>query len=129
MGDYVDVVANSTIHKGMPHKYYHGRTGIVFNVTKRAVGVEVNKPVGNRIEKKRINVRIEHVRPSTCRIDFLKRVKDIDAKKRQAKAEGKVLPIEEIKRFPVGPKPGFVVSPSADNLPIVLTAKLYDDML
>ena len=27
----------------MPHKTYHGRTGIVFNVTRRALGVEVNK--------------------------------------------------------------------------------------
>ena len=29
----------------MPHKYYHGKTGVVWNVTKRAVGVEVNKQV------------------------------------------------------------------------------------
>ncbi|CAL9758340.1 unnamed protein product [Musa acuminata subsp. burmannicoides] len=27
----------------MPHKFYHGRTGKFWNVTKRAVGVEVNK--------------------------------------------------------------------------------------
>ncbi|PNX70123.1 hypothetical protein L195_g057112, partial [Trifolium pratense] len=27
----------------MPHKFYHGRTGRVWNVTKRAIGVEVNK--------------------------------------------------------------------------------------
>ena len=33
--------------QGMPHKYYHGKTGVVWNVTKRAVGVEVNKQVGN----------------------------------------------------------------------------------
>ena len=31
----------------MPHKYYHGKTGVVWNVTKRAVGVEVNKQVSN----------------------------------------------------------------------------------
>ena len=29
----------------MPHKFYHGKTGKVFNVTKRAVGVIVNKQV------------------------------------------------------------------------------------
>jgi hypothetical protein len=29
----------------MPHKVYHGRTGVVWNVTKRALGVEVNKQV------------------------------------------------------------------------------------
>lgn len=43
IGDYVDIKANSAIQKGMPHKTYHGRTGIVFNVTRRALGVEVNK--------------------------------------------------------------------------------------
>ena len=31
--------------QGMPHKVYHGRTGVVWNVTKRAIGVEVNKQV------------------------------------------------------------------------------------
>lgn len=46
-GDYVDVKVNGSIHKGMPHKFYHGRTGRVWNVTKRAVGVEVNKQVCN----------------------------------------------------------------------------------
>merc|ERR1712157_13221 len=45
VGDFVDVVVNSAIHKGMPHKYYHGKTGRVFNVTPRAVGVEINKHV------------------------------------------------------------------------------------
>ena len=44
-GDIVEVVANSAYQKGMPHKWYHGRTGIIYNVTKRAVGVEVNKQV------------------------------------------------------------------------------------
>lgn len=36
---------NGAIHKGMPHKVYHGKTGPIFNVTKRAVGVVVNKQV------------------------------------------------------------------------------------
>ena len=43
VGDYVDVKVNGAIHKGMPHKFYHGRTGRVWNVTKRAIGVEINK--------------------------------------------------------------------------------------
>lgn len=29
----------------MPHKYYHGKTGQIWNVTKRAVGVEISKKV------------------------------------------------------------------------------------
>jgi large subunit ribosomal protein L21e len=33
VGDYVDVVADPSVRKGMPHKYYHGKTGIVWNVT------------------------------------------------------------------------------------------------
>lgn len=45
IGDYVDVKVNGAIHKGMPHKFYHGRTGRVWNVTKRAIGVEINKQV------------------------------------------------------------------------------------
>lgn len=45
VGDYVDVKVNGAIHKGMPHKFYHGRTGRVWNVTKRAIGVEINKQV------------------------------------------------------------------------------------
>ena len=46
VGDIVDVKANGSIHKGMPHKFYHGKTGVVYNVTKRAVGVVMNKRVG-----------------------------------------------------------------------------------
>jgi large subunit ribosomal protein L21e len=45
IGEYVDVKVNGAIHKGMPHKFYHGRTGRVWNVTKRAIGVEINKQV------------------------------------------------------------------------------------
>lgn len=45
IGDYVDIKVNGAVHKGMPHKFYHGRTGRVWNITKRAIGVEVNKQV------------------------------------------------------------------------------------
>ena len=31
-GDFVDVVADGSIHKGMPHKFYHGKTGRVFDI-------------------------------------------------------------------------------------------------
>ena len=48
-GDYVDIKVDSSIHKGMPFKHYHGRTGVVFNVTKRAVGVRVNKKVKKKL--------------------------------------------------------------------------------
>lgn len=45
IGEYVDIKVNGAVHKGMPHKFYHGRTGRLWNVTKRAIGVEVNKQV------------------------------------------------------------------------------------
>merc|ERR1712230_2515 len=61
VGDIVDIKANAAEQKGMPHKYYHGRTGIVYTVTPRAVGVIVYKIVGNRYMEKRVNLRIEHV--------------------------------------------------------------------
>jgi hypothetical protein len=53
----------------------HSRTGIVYNVTKSAVGVIVYKVVGNRYLEKRVNLRVEHVRHSKCRQEFLDRVK------------------------------------------------------
>ena len=45
VGDYVDIKANAAVQQGMPHKFYHGKTGKVWTVMKRAVGVEVNKQV------------------------------------------------------------------------------------
>merc|ERR1719350_2193301 len=59
----------------MPYRYYHGRTGKIFHVVKRAVGVLINKRVRHRIMRKRIYVRTEHIRPSKCRDEFLARVK------------------------------------------------------
>ena len=33
IGDYVDIIADGSVYKGMPHKCYHGKTGRAFNVT------------------------------------------------------------------------------------------------
>merc|ERR1712199_140846 len=85
IGDYVDVLADGSIHKGMPHKFYHGKTGRVFNVTAHALGVIVNKKVNGRIFPKRIHVRFEHVRVSQSRLAFVERVKKNDAAKVAAK--------------------------------------------
>merc|ERR1712179_726790 len=76
--------------KGMPHKAYHGKTGRVFNVSKRAVGVVVNKRVRGKILPKRICVRIEHVKHSQCRKDFLDRVHANEVKKTEAKSTGTI---------------------------------------
>lgn len=44
--------------------------------------------VNGRIINKRIHVRIEHVRPSRCREEFLRRCKENDEKKHAAKVAG-----------------------------------------
>merc|ERR1712036_182522 len=85
IGDIVDIKGNGAIQKGMPHKSYHGKTGRVFNVSKHALGVIVNKRVRGRILTKRVSIRVEHVKHSTCRLDFLNRVKANELLKREAK--------------------------------------------
>ncbi|EER09975.1 60S ribosomal protein L21, putative [Perkinsus marinus ATCC 50983] len=106
-GDFVDIVADASIQRGMPYQFYHGRTGVVFNVTQKAVGVEVTKVVGNRQLRKRLHVRIEHVRKSRCNEAFLNRVKANDALKHDAKVKGeKVITKRET---PGMPKSGKIV--------------------
>jgi large subunit ribosomal protein L21e len=106
VGDIVDIKANGAVHRGMPHRFYHGRTGTVYNVTPHAVGVIVNKRVRHRIIPKRINVRIEHVKPSKCRDDFLCRIKENDRRRHEARAEGKRV---QLKRQPEGPRDGHTI--------------------
>ena len=91
----------------MPYKFYHGRTGKVFNVNPRAIGVIMNKLVGNRIIAKRIHVRVEHLRPSQCRAAFVARIQTNDAKKTEASKAGKPI---STKRQPGTPEAGFAVA-------------------
>ena len=106
VGDYVDIKVDASQQKGMPYLQYQGRTGIVWNVTPRAVGVEVNKTIGGRIARKRIHVRIEHVRRSRCNEDFLQRVKEGDALKAEAKKKGEKI---VYKRLAITPKVGKII--------------------
>ena len=66
----------------------YSRTGIVYNVTPHAVGVIVHKVVGNRYIEKRVSLRVEHVRHSACRQEFLDRVQTNHAKHVEAKEKG-----------------------------------------
>ena len=107
----------------MPHKSYHGKTGRVFNVTKHALGIIVNKRVKGRILAKKISVRIEHLNHSKCRTDFLNRVKRNELEKRVAKAAGK--PAPDCKRHPKEPLKAHVVS-TKDNAPQFLAPIPYE---
>lgn len=106
VGDYVDVVADSAVRAGMPHKYYHGRTGIVWNVTPRGVGVIINKPVRNRTLRKRICVRFEHVRLSRCQEAFKAKQHQFQQYMSDKKA-GKPLPTLKVSQ-----REGTVVKPT-----------------
>lgn len=125
VGDIVDIKANGSIHKGMPHKFYHGKTGVVFNVTKTSVGVLVNKIVGNRYIPKRVNLRIEHIKHSACRQEFLDRVKYNAAIKKEALAKGEYV---NVMRLPAQPKAAKVVSP-AGNAPQTLSPVAYETFI
>lgn len=125
VGDIVDIVGNSAQQKGLPYKYYHGKTGVVFNITKSAVGVSVQKIVGNRYIEKRLHVRVEHVRHSRCRdgihgcveklltTDFLRRVKENAEKRRAAKESGTTV---HLKRLPVMPRDAKLVKRSEEGI-------------
>ncbi|TRX90697.1 hypothetical protein FHL15_008472 [Xylaria flabelliformis] len=117
VGDYVDIKANGAVQKGMPHK-----TGIVYNVTKSAVGVIIHKKVGNRYLEKRVNLRIEHVQPSRSRDDFLRRVKANAEAKKQAQKDGKTV---QVKRLPAMPRGASTVS-MADNAPETVVPLAYE---
>ncbi|XP_036351113.2 large ribosomal subunit protein eL21-like [Ochotona princeps] len=100
-GDIVDIKGMGTVQKGMPHKCYHGKTGRVYSVTQHAVGIVVNKQVKGKILAKRINVRTEHMKHSKSRDSFLKRVKENDQKKKEAKEKGTWV---QLKRQPSPPR-------------------------
>lgn len=96
-GDFVDIVVDGSVHKGMPYKVYQGKTGRIFNVNPNAIGVIVNKQVRNRIEKKRIHIRVEHVRRSKCQENFKNNVRKAEEEKRNK------APKKDRKRMPGKP--------------------------
>ncbi len=62
-GDKVHIVVNPAIHKGMPHRRYHGKTGIIVGKRGRAYIVKVY--LGDK--EKTLFVRPEHLRPANIK--------------------------------------------------------------
>jgi len=116
LGDYVTIMMDSAIQKGMAHRIYHGKTGVVWNITQRSLGVLLKKKVGNRYRTKRLHVRIEHIRPSGCRKDFLQRCKFNQNYKKKRKMDPKKYPRRNLKRTPKGPDPECVVEVNKSTL-------------
>lgn len=50
----------------------------------------------NRIIPKRINVRIEHVKPSKCREDFVRRVKENDRIRKECKLNHRYVELKRV---------------------------------
>ncbi|XP_066999755.1 large ribosomal subunit protein eL21 [Anabrus simplex] len=121
VGDIVDIKGNGAVQKGMPYKFYHGKTGRVYNVTPHALGVIVNKRLRGKIIPKRINVRIEHVTHSKCRQDFLTRVKENERLRKEAKENKKIV---SLKRQPAQPRGCHIVSGKQE--PIMLAPIAYE---
>lgn len=107
----------------MPHKVYHGKTGVVYNVTKSAVGVIIYKKVKHRYIEKRINLRVEHVTPSRSREGFLRRVKENAAAKAKAKAEGTTV---QVKRQATLPRDARSISFKDASRPETLAPVAYE---
>merc|ERR1719229_646361 len=82
----------------MAHRIYHGKTGVVWNVTPRAVGVLLKKKVGPTYRTKKLHVRIEHVRPSKCRDDYKERCKFTQKYKTMRRKDRKKYPWRQLKR-------------------------------
>ena len=76
-------------------------------MTKRAVGVEINKVRRERQFVKRIHVRMEHLRPSKSAAGHTARIKSNEAIKKAAKQSGVPAAASVLKRQPFGPRDGF----------------------
>lgn len=64
-GDRVHVVINPSVTKGMPHRRYHGKTGVVVGTRGRCYIVKVM--IGGK--EKTLFVRPEHLRPAQSSIE------------------------------------------------------------
>jgi large subunit ribosomal protein L21e len=60
VGQRVDIVINPSVHKGMPHRRYHGRTGVVTGKSGRGIVVDVK--LGKMMRT--LIIRPDHLQPS-----------------------------------------------------------------
>lgn len=59
IGDKVVIDIDPSEHKGIPHKRFQGKVGIVDKVGRRTLAVKVN--IGNK--EKSVITRLNHVKP------------------------------------------------------------------
>jgi large subunit ribosomal protein L21e len=62
VNDKVIIKINPSIVKGMPHRRFHGKVGVVERVMRRSLLIDVK--VGDKTKK--VIARLEHVKPLTA---------------------------------------------------------------
>lgn len=85
VGDRVHIAINPSIHNGMPHRRYHGKTGVV--IGKRGDAYEIEVYLGDK--RKILFVRPEHMYPTPEVFDrernkVKKLIEEIRARRREA---------------------------------------------
>jgi len=124
-GQHVHIKGTGTVQKGMPHRFYHGKTGRVMNVLKRSVQVLVNKRVKQRLIEKKVILRIEHIKPAKYEEGKRKKIEKIESLKRlsdQYNIWGLNLKVKGVEE----PKSGHFVNVNNLNKPIEVTAIPYE---
>ncbi len=58
-GDKVVVMIDPRQHRSMPHRRYHGKIGVINNVGRRGVTLNIN--IGDKI--KTLITRLDHIKP------------------------------------------------------------------
>lgn len=122
VGDFVDCKIDSSVAKGMPHKYFYGKTGIVFNVNPSSYGVIFYRRVGGKYIERSMHIRSEHLTLSKS-LDDMKRKQRIHSQKLEEASKTGVK-ISTEKRAVQGPRGGFTVS-LTNNAPIEVKEKPY----
>ncbi len=123
VGDFVDCKIDSSILKGMPHKYYPGKTGIVYNVNPRSYGVIFYRRVGGKSIERVMHIRPEHLSMSRSTEDMKKRQSEYALQLKNAgNKEG--LKIRPAKVMPAGPRKAVTLS-LKNNTPVQVGEKPF----
>jgi large subunit ribosomal protein L21e len=122
MGDYVTIMIDSAIHKGMPHKYYHGRIGKVYTVNPRSIGVVLHKRVGGKYVVKTLFVRQEHL----VKFKGAELAKERDRKNNELimQAQESGVKPELIRTIMEGPRKEFTLN-LENNMPVEVKVEPY----
>ncbi|KRH94170.1 60S ribosomal protein L21 [Pseudoloma neurophilia] len=126
-GDYVDIKVNPAVHKGMPHKYYHGLTGKVAVVHNNSLTIRCTRRFGNKRIFRHIVCKIDHVKKSNCDKEFIERRNRNEALRKEYKLKNKVLTPELYKRQPKGPRQEYFID-ATDNEPVEIGHTAHVDV-